>query len=261
MHTVKTLEAYGGVRALLDIDDIKEYLNAKKYNFITDVRLRPSDETIMLYVLQDKVAPKAKAGITSARQLIYIKKALVEKYQRQTEVIFIQDDAQQELESGFYQMLNRKFNNQITSLYISFKEESFVDAFIEASNLNDQLQDSVTTHFKDILDDANLKLGELQWLISSHERPSFVAILRVLKTYQPVDLSDFAEEIQKRYQSVSIKWLSHKLDQLRKKGLVLRQKEDATYVLTEMSLRVIPSGKRRTSSDIDRALALGVKKW
>jgi len=164
--------------------------------FDFDVRLRPSDETIMLYVPQERVAPIVRTGFTSLRQLKGLSKKLAEKFGGRSEVILVQDEAQQELESGFYQMLNRKFNDQIVSLYISFRDESVVDAFIEVSELNDGLQREIETHYKNILEEAALRLGDLQWLESPSNLPSLIALLRSLKALQPIDLQGLTEELQ-----------------------------------------------------------------
>jgi hypothetical protein len=247
--------------ALLSIDEIKEYLVSKKRNFVSEVRLRPSDETIMIYLPQDKVASKAKSGVTSTRQLSNLKKELTEKYSRKVEIILVQNDAQQILESGFYEILNRKFNDQIVSLYVSFRHESVVDAFIEVSNLTQQLEREVAEHFKTVLGEANLRLGGIQWLQSPSDLPTLPSILRALKILQPINLYGITVEMQKSYKSVSDRWVSNKLDQLRKKGLIIWQKESETYVLAGKALGVVPAGARRTSSDIERALALGKRKW
>lgn len=246
---------------MLNIEGIKSYLVSKKKNYVTDVRIRSSDETIMLYVSQDRISSKVKSGLTSFRQLNNLKKAITQKFSRNAEVILFQNDAQKELESGFYQILSRKFDGQIISLYISFRDKFVVDGFIEVANLTAQLQTEISEHFNSILKDAELQLGSLYWLDSPADFPTIVALLRVLKVLQPVSLKELTVEIQKDYGSVSDKWLNHKLDQLRKKGFILRQKINSTYVLSGDALRVIPAGARRTSSDIERALALGRKKW
>lgn len=246
---------------MLNIEEIKIYLASKKQAYVTDVRIRSSDETIMLYVSQDRVSSRVKSGLTSPRQLNNLKKDITQNFSRSAEVILFQNDAQKELESGFYQILSRKFDEQIISLYISFRDKSVVDGFIEVANLTEQLQTEISEHFNLILKDADLQLGSLYWLDSPADFPTIVALLRVLKVLQPVSLKELTIEIQKDYSSVSDKWLNHKLDQLRKKGLILRQKVNSTYVLSGEALRVIPAGARRTSSDIERALALGRKKW
>lgn len=246
---------------MLDIKDVQEFVKSINSIFNFDVRLRPSDDTVMLYVPQSSVATNVKPGFTSFRQLNNLKKKLAEEYSVNSEIIFVQNDAQQELESGFYQILNRKFNDQIISLFTSFSEESKVDAYIEVEELTESLQREIEDHFASLLNEAELQLGVMQWLDSPADLPGLIVLLRRLKALQPVDLSGITENIQENYSSVTDKWVSHKLDQLRKKGFLLRQKSTGTYVLTDKALKVIPAGARRTSSDIDRALALGKRKW
>ena len=204
---------------MLNIEEIKSYLVNKKKNYVTDVRIRSSDETIMLYVSQDRVSSKVKSGLTSSRQLNNLKKDITQKFSSNAEVILFQNDAQKELESGFYQILSRKFDGQIISLYISFRDKSVVDGFIEVANLTAQLQTEISEHFNSILKDTELQLGSLYWLDSPADFPTIVALLRILKVLQPVSLKELIIEIQKDYSSVSDKWLNHKLDQLRKKRI------------------------------------------
>lgn len=246
---------------LINIEEIKSYLASKKNTYVTDVRIRSSDETIMLYVSQERLSPKVKLGLTSPRQLNNLKKDITQKFLSNAEVIIFQNDEQKDLESGFYQILNRKFDEQIISLYISFREKSVVDGFIEVANLSEQLQTEITKHFNIVLKNTELSLGSLYWLDSPADFPTIIALLRILKVLQPVSIKELVVEVQKNYSSVSDEWLNHKLDLLRKKGLIFRQKISNTYVLSGEALKVVPAGARRTSSDIERALALGRKKW
>lgn len=259
--TAKLFIEFGGMLVLINIDEIKSYLASKKKTYVADVRIRPSDETVMLYVSQDRISSKVHSGLASLRQLNNLKKDITQKFSRNAEVILFQNDAQKELESGFYQILNRKFDGQIISLYISFRNQSVVDGFIEVANLTEQLLTEISKHFNSILEDADFQLGSLYWRDSPADFPTVVALLRVIKVLQPVTIKELIVEVQKNYSSVSDGWLNHKLDLLRKKGFILRQKINNTYVLSGEALRVIPAGARRNSSDIERALALGRKKW
>lgn len=246
---------------LINIEEIRDYLASEKKTYVAGVRIRPSDETVMLYVSQDRISSKVHSGLASLRQLNNLKKDITQKFSRNAEVILFQNDAQKELESGFYRILNRKFDGQIISLYISFQEKSIVDGFIEVANLSEHLQIEITKHFTLVLKNAELQLGFLYWLDSPVDFPTVVALLRVIKVLQPVSIKELSVEIQKKYILVSDEWLNHKLDLLRKKGFVLRQKINNTYVLSGEALSAIPAGARRNSSDIERALALGRKKW
>ncbi len=244
-----------------DETEIQAFIKKKYTNFDFEVKVRPSDETIMLYIPQDNLGEKAGKKLISIRQLNNLKRKLNSHFSKNSEFIFIQSSSQQDLEAGFFQMLNRKFDGNIISLYTSFHGDDSVDAFLEVDQVNENLQQNIQNHFKKILSDASLKLGVIHWLDSPYVLPTGNILLRVIKTTQPANFDEILRKIHLSYASVSGKWLSNKLDQLRKKGFVKWQKITGTYVLTDKALQVIPAGARRTSSDIERALALGKKKW
>ncbi len=245
---------------MVNATEIQAFIKKQYTNFTFEVRIRPSDETIMLYIPQDNLGKIVGKKQTSIRQLNNLKTKLTDQFSKNSEFIFIQDSFQQDLEASFFQMLNRKFDRNIISLYTSFHGDAAVDAFIEVGQLNENLQQDIESHFKKILSDASLNLGVLHWP-DSPLLPAVNVLLRIIKTTQPVKLDEILKKIDPSYKSVSNKWLNHKLDHLRKKGFVKRQKSTDTYVLTDKALQVIPAGARRASSDIERALALGKKKW
>ena len=161
--SAKPFIEFGGMLVLINIDEIKSYLASKKKTYVADVQIRPSDETVMLYVSQDRISSKEHSGLASLRQLNNLKKDITQKFSSNAEVIIFQNDEQKDLESGFYQILNRKFDGQIISLYISFREKSIVDGFIEVANLSEQLKTEITEHFTLVLKNAELQLGGLYW--------------------------------------------------------------------------------------------------
>lgn len=252
---------YGGMRVLLKNDEILKYINDSKYKFISNVEVRASDGTILLYVYKEKVSNRVKPGFTSARQLTNLKKRVANKYSRRVEIVFTQDESQSDLESAFYQLLNRKFDDKIISLVISSRNVGIIDAYMEVTSLTEALKQDIAQHFETILTEGELKLGWIDWLDSPCELPTLVALLRVLKEQQPIGSEQLIAIMQDPYPSISYKWLKNKLDQLRKKGLVMRQRVNGTYALTSDGLHAVPSGARKTSSDIDRALVLGRKRW
>lgn len=95
----------------------------------------------------------------------------------------------------------------------------------------------------------------------SEDLPANPMILRRLKTHAPVTTERLANELRSMRSMVpSVRWLQGKLDTLRKQGLVTRSSEGA-YSLTEGGLSVVPHGKQRSSSDVERALAFGRRRW
>lgn len=245
---------------MFKLDEVKEYIKENKYNFIVDVRYRPSDDVIMIYVPQDYIVDKVRKGLTSYRQLTYLKKRMASAHGKHVDVVITQGIGHQELEEGIYQILNRKFNDQIIALYISFGGDKLASAWIEMDNSTEAIRGDIHEHLSSILAEADISLDGVSWVISQAELPSLASLLRSIKVHQPLSLQDLIEYLLPKYPSVSDKWLSRKLDQLRKKGFI-RREGNGCYVLSAMALASIPAGRRYTSSDIERALALGKRKW
>lgn len=245
---------------MVDIEKVKHILSDKKYNFIDDVRYRPSDDVILLYVPQEKILDKSKKGYTSNRQLEFIKKKIVETYGITAEVIVTQSEDHIDLEAGVFQILNRKFDDKVLALYLSFSGVDVVNVWIDIEGLNQELLEDIERHLRDILAEANILVNAISWISTESEVPTLATILREIKINQPIELNGLLELLHEDYSSVSDKWLNRKLDQLRKKGF-LRREKNGCYVLTALAIATVPAGTRYTSSDIERALALGKRKW
>lgn len=242
------------------LDEVKNYIKEKKYGFIVDVRYRPSDDVILIYVPQDKIVDRAGKGFTSNRQLTFLKNRVSSAHGKAVDVVITQGEGYQELEEGIYQILNRKFNDQIIALYISFGGQKVANAWIEIDNSVEGMRGDIHEHLSNILAEGDIALDGVSWIITQAELPSLSSLLRKIKVHQPIRMQDLLEDLLPNYASVSDKWLNRKLDQLRKKGFVRREK-NGCYVLSAMALAAIPAGTRYTSSDIERALALGKRKW
>lgn len=247
---------------MLDKNEIKAHLEAIGREFVVDVRIRAYDETILLYIPLEQVAPKVKNGFTSLRQIKNLKRHIGERFSAPVDVIFIQSDSQISLEAGIFQLLIRRFDNRIKSFYISFSDETTIDSWIgiEAQDLDDALKAQISEYLYELTNGAKLTLGNIQWVGAKMDRPSTPALLRLIKKLQPVTASALSRFLKEDYESVDRKWLKRTLDNLRRRGLLYWQRP-GNYALTESSLAVVPAGTLRSSSDIERALALARRKW
>jgi hypothetical protein len=245
---------------LLDADEIKAHLENANRDYVIDVRIRAYDEAILLYIPRERVAPKVKNGFTSLRQIKNLQKHLGEHFSTAVDVIFVKSESHSDLEAGFFQLLNRRFNDRLKSIYISFSDENMIDSWIEVQGLDDLLKAKISEYFSELITGADLILGSIQWVGAKINLPSTPALLRLIKILQPVEAGDLAESLKENYDSVDEKWLTKTLDNLRRKG-VLHWQKPGSYTLTAGSLAFVPAGTRRSSSDIDRALALGRRKW
>lgn len=245
---------------MFDIAKLQKYLEGKKYDFIIDIRHRPSDDVILLYIPQEKILEKSKKGYTSNRQLEFIKKNIAKEYEMTAEVVVTQSEDHFDLEAGVFQILNRKFEDKVLALYLSFGGDEVVNVWIDVVGLNQELLDNIEEHLRSILAEANIIVGAISWTSTESEFPTLAGILREIKINQPIELQKLLDLLHEDYASISDKWLNRKLDQLRKKGF-LRREKNGCYVLTALAIASVPAGTRYTSSDIERALALGKRKW
>lgn len=245
---------------MLDEDEIKAHLEAADRDYVIDVRVRTYDEAILLYIPRERVAPKVKKGFTSLRQIKNLQKHLGEHFSTAVDVIFVKSESHSDLEAGFFQLLNRRFNERLISFYISFADEKTIDSWIEVQGLDELLETQILEYFSELINGADLILGDIQWSGAKINLPSTPALLRLIKTLQPIEVGALLESLKENYDSVDEKWLTKTLDNLRRKG-VLHWQKPGSYTLTADSLAFVPAGTRRSSSDIDRALALGRRKW
>lgn len=245
---------------MLDLCEIKEYIKTKKYVFITDVRFRPSDDTILIYISHNMVIEKVKTGFTSRRQIEYIKKNISNLFGKIVDVIFIKTEEQQNIEEEIYHELNQTFDEKVISLYLTFSGDNQIDAWVEVENLNDDFKTIIEKYLTIVLDERDFSLNVISWVNSLLELPTLPYLLRMIKTHQPIEMRGLLELLNEEYSSISYIWISRKLEQLMQKGLIQRDR-NGSYVLLSAALSLIPAGTRYTSSDIERALALGKRKW
>lgn len=245
---------------MIDSAEILSFIHESKDDYVSDVRVRPSDQALLIYVPRDKIAAKVKPGYTSLRQIHNLRKKIEEKFSVTALIVQETSSSHQELELGFGQLINRKFDGRILSFFMSFRDESLVDAWIEVSGLDDALRNEITDHIDTLFKELSLSIGELFWLNSPADLPTAPALMRLVKAYQPVTSDDLLSILAVDYPSINERWLIHRLDYFRKNGLLIWQKP-GNYALTAHGVNVVPAGMGRSSSDIHRALALGRRKW
>ncbi len=85
-------------------------------------------------------------------------------------------------------------------------------------------------------------------------------VLKEIKTYQPLDYDAVLAKLRDLRVSFEEIDLKRMLDKLRKAKMIIRS-HSGKYIVTEYALSLIPHGNRRNSSDIQRLLELGKRKW
>lgn len=112
-----------------------------------------------------------------------------------------------------------------------------------------------------VLSEDRVKVDNVYILRDEDKRPAGGAILRAVKTQQPVGLVSLERQLNSQgFKVPRGDWLNHQLDRLRQHGLVLRRRDDL-YVLTGQGLQALPGTTNRGSSDIERTMSIGRIKW
>ena len=106
-----------------DLQEINDFLEATKYDFVTHTRIRSSDDALLLYVPRNKVRNVVAKGFTSRRQLKRLQNRLSKEFSTEIEIIFTSSEFDLDLEAGFYRLLNLRFDARVLSFYMSFSDE------------------------------------------------------------------------------------------------------------------------------------------
>lgn len=239
-----------------ELEELREYIRFKKHTFVDKVDYRSHDDTVVLYIPKDKVGSVAKNGMTSRRQIKFLEKQIKAKFGREVSTIFIQSEEDKSLESGLLSILKFRFNTDIESLHL-WRNEEGICLDVTVCTTEESLINEIEDLLKKIIRN---NLVSIHWITSKFRKPSLSSLLRVIKLNQPISITKIMKILEKKY-TVSELWLRSRLDQARKKGFIRWVKENGCYELTTKGLEAVPAGARRSSSDVDRALAMRKKKW
>lgn len=246
---------------MFDVGAVKGFIAKSKFGFLDDIRYRSSDNRVIIYCPAMSFSEVAADGSISQRQLESLLTDIRNKFNVNADAILVKSDEHKKLEDGLLVLLSNRFEGQVISIFLSFLGDRAVDLWVEVDASLGDKADLVKEASRDILSASGFEIREAYLQVSRGFRPTYVATLKALKVIQPCKLSEIMSYlISLDFDGVNEKWLLSHLDSLRKRKLIFRQKNEL-YVLTEVALRVVPSGKSRGSSDVERALAFGKMKW
>jgi hypothetical protein len=249
---------------LPDLERIRDFLQERRFSYIEDIHFRTSDDTAIVYILETAIGTRVTKNTTSKRQLKYLQKAIKEELGINVEFLLHRGAEQDQLEADLNRLFKKNFGRIIRDSFISFPEHNSVEIWLDLEDVplvRSRLQEDMVQTAIQYLELFDLKLAGLHLTGLGRELPSKIVILRAVKASAPSTIDDIKRFLESNGFAVpSFPWLNGKLDVLRKNKMLIRQ-EDGSYVMTEIGLRFVPHGAFRSSSDIERALVLGRKKW
>lgn len=246
-----------------NISSIVAFLNAKNINNITDIKFILDSKTIFISIPSSDISSKAEKGKISTRQINAIKKQISDEFHITVEFIIFIDQNHKKIEDGLNVLLKGKYSGFNVETIISFISYNSADIWIngDENKMTQQLFLNIRQDIKIYLTLFNISINNIFQNISEKITPSSIVIINIIKKYSPVTLQNILLKLNDlNYFIPSHDWISSQLDTLRKKGYVIWQ-DNNTYVLTHKGIDVLPSLKSPQSSDIDRILEIGRKKW
>lgn len=229
--------------------------------FVTDILMRSSDDTAVIYVPGDKVSEVVKPGYVSIRQLDALAEELSKRLQLKTEVIYTRSDKLEKMEDTFQTLIKIRFENVIESIGCTFLTHDSVNVWLKPSDIGGHNKKEIEEYLTDMLIKSEISKISIQWIESPQAQPTPMDIVKAAKNLQPANIDDFISEFSNRGIEVDRSWLNRNLDKMIKTKLLVRDSETKRYALTGKGLGVIPDSLTRNNSDILRALALGKRKW
>jgi hypothetical protein len=245
------------------LERLREYLNQRGLDFVSDVKAsQATGIDVAIFVSSDRVTKQAEKGCVSFRQMKLLQESIRKELGFAVEWIVIPGDQGAAVETVLREAINARYPNAFTAVYVSSPKLPPVCIWLEPDPEAKKPPefDSLRALCRDLfkvfgLDAPTLLLGETEQL------PTNPTILRSLKINSPASAEELAGHLRSGSSLVpNVRWLETKLDTLRRNGFVSRS-SDGEYSLTEFALSVVPYSKSRSSSDVERALALGRRKW
>jgi hypothetical protein len=227
------------------------------------MHVRPNSNTVLISVPESAVGKTAAHKFTSLRKLASLKAKIASDLGISVDFLLVRDNLQNQIESGLNGLLVSMFPKLIKEALLSYNSDGIYDVWLEPTEDSSsdsesivEIRAAVEKYFKLF----SVKLGLLK-AADGFDLPSLTQILRAAKRLSPVNAAALFDALKElRLKAPSVSWVEGKLDKLRRQELVVRS-ADGTYSLTEAGLAIVPHDRTRHSSDVERALAFGRRKW
>jgi len=247
-----------------EITRLQDYLQAKKFTFAVGIHARPNQVDLIVSLPESVVGAKATKVTTSSHQLAILKTRIAQELGLNVQFVILRDPMQQKVEAGLNALLQARFSDQISAAFLSVQSEGKFDVWLEPTiggidcrPLLPKVNAAIAEYFRVV----GAKIGTVRLVGLEGSTPSASIIMRETKRLAPVGADALKQSLTERGSIIpSVSWLESKLDTLRRRNMLVRL-QSGEYVLTEGGLAVVPHGKQRHSSDVERALALGRAKW
>jgi len=231
-------------------EDLFDLLVKQGLNLAGPLVLHPEEKNSYIAFVKIKVDKKGQKS-PGSRALSQVTK-LVRESGCSLLFIAVHDDGN-DFDSSLKSILFAKFGDVIRNSFASFvnqRAEVWVEPKAQLSSLERDHIRAAISEFSDLIGFEVIGIS----FIDSENTPTPTAILKVLRINAPCSADALRALLEKRGLTVPNEvWFSHKLDKMRKAGLLVRSKNGDLF-LSLSGLSRLGTAKSRQSPDILRAL-------
>ncbi len=235
---------------------IDKYLQVMELEFIPEIKYRPLDNTIILCILEAQLSERVASKKITKRQILNIEKELAQEFEANVVTIFSKKEEDLFVEIVIQNKLLARFQGDIFNVFTSFVGEK-VEITIDANPITVEKQEEIVGFLELLNDEGGF---DLVWQFREVELPSIAYVLSRIKIKQPIKVEGLVPLLKGEYEQVTEAWLNNSLDALRKKGLIIRNR-NGNFAITYKALDALPVTHNRNSLDVKRALELGRRTW
>ena len=239
------------------------FLKARRAHYVTSARVVADIKSAILDVPRERLGDTASRLTTSRWQLDRLASDIKKEFGLSVLFAFRSGGPLDDIESGLRATLERRFPGVVSELVVSFPTVTRAEVVFRRSGQSEGASGGeVQAVIVEFLREASFDGIQVEELSAELPKPSLMNILKALKSCAPATVDQLVLYLNHHgFSCPSARWLSGKLDGARKRDWVVRS-NDGRFALTIEGLGVVPASRRRTSSDIERILALGRrKKW
>jgi hypothetical protein len=243
-------------------ENMRQWLRSRRFPGGVSILDGSREKEVMVFVPSSCLGPKAGPNRTSPRQMAHLKRIAARDLGLYVNFKVTMDEADIEgMEAGLNALFRRGLPNRELHCFLSISLGGQVDLWVDEPSgglISQKELEDLRAIAADYLEKANLFLHGVH--LGGSSLPSTAIVLRSVKVVQPATLESVTGEISRQgFASVPPRWVKAQLDRLRRRGLVIWQR--GAYSITSAGLLILPVSRGRLSSDVDRALALGKRRW
>lgn len=241
---------------------VQDWLKKKRFPSEATLHNGQMQKEVLIFLPKSVIAKVKSHTKTSIRHMSHIKRMAQNELGVKVDFRIMVDENDSNIESGLCAIVRSFFQNLSVNAFLISSPQGKTDVWIEGitpinvdtKNMLSRLHDVIGDYFEKV----GLSLHQIYW--EGPHVPSFAGLLRAVKVTAPATPDEISKHLAaKGYSSIPSRWLSSRLDGLRRDGLIIWY--DGKYVVTTSGLSLLPKSRGRLGSDVERSLALARRQW